>query len=212
MTPDAPPPLPRLFLIRHGDTDWTEGHKHTGVTDIPLNARGELHAAQLGQRLRSESFSRVFVSPLRRARRTCELAGFASRAEVNADLTEWNYGEDEGRFTSEIQRLRPHWSLFRDGAPGGESPDQVAARADRFIRLARTLTGDVAAFSSGQIMRMVAARWLGLIPLDGKCFCSATASVSILGYEHALAEPAILLWNEPTPTPAGHANPPDGHT
>jgi probable phosphoglycerate mutase len=196
MSSNAPNNFPRLFLIRHGDTDWTDSHQHTGRTDIPLNARGEQHARQLGARLKGETFSRVFVSPLIRVRRTCELAGFAANAEVNADLTEWDYGDYEGRLTKDVHRERPDWNLYRDGAPNGESPEQVAARADRFVELVRPIDGDVAAFSSGQIIRVIAARWLGLPPLAAKYFYTATASVGILSYEHSRTQSVVILWNE----------------
>jgi len=190
------PDLPRLFLLRHGDTDWTDEHRHTGRTDIPLNAKGEKHARRLGERLQDEKFARVFVSPLVRARRTCELAGVAAHAEVNADLVEWNYGDFEGRLTSDVDRERPDWNLYRDGTPNGESPEQVATRADRFLELVRPIDGDVAAFSSGQIIRVIVARWLGLPPLAAKYFHTATASVGILGYEHNRDQSVILLWND----------------
>jgi probable phosphoglycerate mutase len=191
--------LPRLFLIRHGDTDWTDSHQHTGYTDISLNASGEEHARRMGVRLQGETFTRVFTSPLIRARRTCQLAGFADRAELNSDLIEWDYGDYEGRMTVDILRERPDWNLFRDGAPNGESPEQVAARADRFVQLVRPIGGDVAAFSSGHIIRMIAARWLGLPPLAAKYFFTATASVGIFGYEHSQNQPVVLLWNDVRP-------------
>ncbi len=188
--------LPRLFLIRHGGTAWTDSHQHTGLTDIPLNAEGERQARRLAVRLRREKFAGVFTSPLSRARRTCELAGFAARAKDNADLVEWDYGDYEGRITVDIQRERPDWNLFRDGVPNGESPEQVAARSDRFLELVRTIDGDIAAFSSGHISRMIAARWLGLAPLSARYFYTATASVGILGYEHGQNQPVVVLWND----------------
>jgi len=137
----APCP-PRLFLLRHGNSDWSDSRKHTGRTDIPLNASGEQHALLLGARLKGETFARIFVSPLIRVRRTCELAGFAENAEMDPDLTEWNYGDHEGLLTADVHRTRPDWYLYRDGAPGGESPEQVAARADRFIQRVIPLDGD----------------------------------------------------------------------
>ena len=146
----------------------------------------------------------MFSSPLVRARRTCELAGFAERAEADPDLVEWDYGEYEGRRTDDIHRKRPDWNLFRHGAPGGETPEDVAARADQFIRLVRSVSGDVAAFSSGHIMRMIAARWLRLAPVDGQCFLADTASISILGYEHNQDEPVVMLWNDRAPTRGLH--------
>jgi probable phosphoglycerate mutase len=196
MNSDHATALPRLFLIRHGDTAWTDSHQHTGRTDLPLNANGEAHARRLGARLKGKMFARVFVSPLERVRRTCELAGFAEHAEVDADLTEWDYGDYESKLTADIHRQRPQWNLYHDGAPHGESPDQVAARADRFIDLIRPVEGDVAAFSSGQIIRMIAARWLGLSPVHARHFYTATASIGILGYEHDRNQPVLLLWND----------------
>ena len=163
--------LPRLFLTRHGDTPWTESRQHTGRTDLALNERGEHNAHQIGDRLRKNySFAHVFTSPLQRATKTCELAGYREKAEIDADLVEWDYGAFEGRRGREIRKERPGWLLFRDGCPGGESPEQVAARADRFIARVSDLTGDILAFSSGHIIRMMAARWLGLPPLAGKLF------------------------------------------
>ncbi len=190
------PHLPRLFLLRHGNTDWSDSRKHTGRTDIPLNASGEQHALLLGARLKGETFARIFVSPLIRVRRTCELAGFAEDAEVDPDLTEWDYGDYEGLLTADVHRTRPDWYLYRDGAPDGDSPDQVAARADRFIERVRPINGDVAAFSSAQIIRMIAARWLGLPSLAAKYFYTETASVGILGYEHDRSEPVVHLWDD----------------
>jgi len=184
----------RLFLIRHGDTAWSDTGQHTGRTDLPLTPRGEARAAGLKERLSDETFARVFTSPLLRARRSCELAGFASRAELNDCLYEWDYGQYEGRTSDEIHRERPGWNLFLDGVPGGETIEQVAARADRFVALVRGIEGDVAAFSSGHIIRMIAARWLGLEPPQARLFYSGTASMSVLAYEHG--QPVVKLWNE----------------
>jgi len=188
--------LPKLFLARHGDTAWTDSRRHTGRTDIPLNERGEQHARQLGERLRGLSFIRVFTSPLVRAFKTCELAGFGSVAEVDPDLIEWDYGALEGTLTTGILRDRPGWELFRDGCPAGESPQDVAARADRFIARVSSISGDILAFSSGHIIRMIAARWLGLPPAAGRLFFCDPASVGVLGFEHdSRDEPVIRLWN-----------------
>ena len=188
--------LPKLFLARHGDTAWTDAHRHTGRTDLPLNERGEEHARQLGERLRGFSFVRVFTSPLQRASRTCELAGFGAVAEVDADLLEWDYGRFEGKFTGDILQERPGWELFRDGCPDGESPGDVAARADRFIARVLAMKGDVLAFSSGHIIRMIAARWNGLAPAAGRPFYCSPASVGVLGFEHdSFGEPILLRWN-----------------
>jgi probable phosphoglycerate mutase len=188
--------LPKLYLARHGDTAWTDSHQHTGRTDWPLNARGEEHARQLGERLREFSFVRVFTSPLQRASRTCELAGFGAAAEVAPDLTEWDYGRLEGTLTSDILKDRPSWELFRDGCPDGESPQDVAARADRFIARVHGLTGDVLAFSGGHIIRMIAARWHGTAPAAGRVFFCRPASIGVLGFEHDRSDqPVIGLWN-----------------
>jgi broad specificity phosphatase PhoE len=192
-------PLSRLFLARHGDTSWTDSHRKTGRTDVPLNERGEEHARQIGVELSRFSFSHVFTSPLQRATRTCALASFADGAEVDPDLVEWDYGRFEGKRTGEILELRPGWELFRDGCFEGESPGEVAGRADRFIARVHKLAGDVLAFSSGHIIRMIAARWFGLPPAAGRFFYCDPASVGVLGFEHnSPQEPVIRLWNYAT--------------
>src|SRR5438093_10400541 len=150
--------LPRLFLARHGDTAWTDSRQRTGRTDLPLNERGEERARLIGEQLRKFTFARVFTSPLQRASKTCALAGFGAVAQVDPDLLEWDYGRFEGKLTRDIVKERPGWELFRDGCPDGESPEAVAARADRFIARVRGIGGDVLAFSSGHIIRMIAAR------------------------------------------------------
>jgi broad specificity phosphatase PhoE len=188
--------LPVVYLARHGETRWTISHQHTGVTDLPLTAEGERQALHLRRRLDGLPFAAVLTSPLQRARRTCELAGFGSLAEVDADLAEWNYGTYEGRTTAEIRADRPDWQLFRDGCPGGESPDQVAARADRVIRKVRAIDGNVLLFSSAHLLRMFAVRWLGLEPGAGRYFLLGTASLSAVGYEHDRSESVIRFWNE----------------
>ena len=189
-------PLPVVYLARHGETAWSLSGQHTGLTDLPLTDRGEQNARRLGERFRGMSFSKVFTSPLQRARKTCELAGFGAQAEIDRDLLEWNYGEYEGRRTEEIHAERPDWQLFRDGCPGGESPQQVGARADRVVKRTRGIQGNVLIFSSGHILRVLTARWLGLEPADGKYFLLSTASLSALGYEHNLSLPVIQLWND----------------
>jgi broad specificity phosphatase PhoE len=188
--------LPVVYLARHGETAWSVSGQHTGLTDLPLTQRGERNARQLGERLRGLAFAKVFTSPLQRAVRTCELAGFRAVAELEGDLLEWNYGRYEGRRTDEIRAERPDWQLFRDGCPGGESPAQVASRADRVVSRVRAIQGAVLLFSSGHILRMLAVRWLGLEPSNGGRFLLSTASLSALGYEHDLSQPAIRLWNE----------------
>src|SRR6476619_4077566 len=148
-----------VYLARHGETAWTLSGQHTGLTDLPLTERGERNARRLEERLRGLSFAKVFTSPLQRARRTCELAGFGAVAEVDPDLVEWNYGQYEGRTTADILKERPDWQLFRDGCPGGETPQQVGARADRVVNRLRAVKGDALVFSSGHFIRVLAARW-----------------------------------------------------
>jgi broad specificity phosphatase PhoE len=189
-------PLPQIFLARHGETAWTLSRQHTGLTDIPLTERGERNARRLGERLRDHDFAQVFTSPLQRARRTCELAGFAARAVVDADLVEWDYGDYEGKTSAEVRRARPDWQLFHDGVPGGESLSAIAARADRVIARLRALDGDTIAFSSGHFLRVLAARWLGLDAGAGRYFYLGTATLSTLGYEHTRSEPVLRLWND----------------
>jgi broad specificity phosphatase PhoE len=146
--------LPVVYLARHGETAWSLSGQHTGLTDLPLTDRGERNARRLAARLKGLSFNKVFSSPLQRAVRTCELAGFGAQSEVDRDLLEWNYGEYEGRRTAEIHAERPDWQLFRDGCPGGESPQQVGARADRVVKRTREIQGNVLIFSSGHILRV----------------------------------------------------------
>lgn len=188
--------FPIIYLARHGETAWSLSGQHTGLTDLPLTAHGERNACELGERLGGISFAKIFTSPLQRAARTCELAGFGSAAVVDHDLVEWNYGDYEGLKLAEIQARRPGWQIFRDGCPSGESPGQVAARADRVLDRARAVAGDVLIFSSGHFLRMVVARWLGLEPVAGSFFALSTASVSELGYEHNLTQPVIQQWND----------------
>jgi broad specificity phosphatase PhoE len=188
--------LPVIYLARHGETVWSVTGQHTGVTDLPLTDRGERNAVRLGERLRGLVFTKVFTSPLRRAARTCELAGFGAVANVDRDLMEWNYGDYEGLRTVEIRAKRPDWHLFRDGCPNGESPVQIGARADRVVSRVRAIKGDVLLFSSGHFLRVFAARWLGLEPAAGKFLMLDTASLSALSYEHDLSEPAIRFWND----------------
>lgn len=188
--------LPIVYLARHGETEWSLSGQHTGLTDLPLTERGERNARQLGERLKGISFARVLTSPLQRAKRTCALAGFATDAQEDADLVEWNYGAYEGRRTAEILKERPGWQLFRDGCPNGESPEEVGVRADRVVSRVKAVTGNVLIFSSGHFLRVFAARWLELAPNQGKDFLLSTASLSLLGYEHNLSEPVVRLWND----------------
>ena len=189
--------LPIIYLARHGETAWTISGQHTGLTDLPLTERGERTARRLGERLKRLKFASVLTSPLQRAARTCELAGFKSVAEVEKNLVEWDYGAYEGRRTVEIRAERPGWELFRDGCPGGESPQQVSARADVVVQRIRQVSGDVLLFTSGHFLRVLATRWLGLEPsVNCKFFMLSTASLSALGYEHDRSRPVIRLWNE----------------
>jgi len=197
--------LPVVFLARHGETAWTVSGQHTGHTDIPLTTNGEAQAERLGERLRGMTFASVLASPLRRARRTCELAGFGSQAEIEPDLIEWNYGDYEGRRTVDIHAERPDWQLFRDGCPGGESAEDVGARADRVIGRVRNTGGDVLLFSSSHFLRVFTARWLGLEAGAGRFFVLDTATLSAVGYEHDVSQPVIRLWDE---TPRARAQGP----
>ena len=188
--------LPMIYLARHGETAWSLTGQHTGSTDLPLTELGERNAQRLGGRLIGIVFDRVFTSPLRRARRTCELAGFGSVAEIDPNLREWSYGQYEGLRSVEIHAERPDWQLFRDGAPGGESPQQVAERANRVVDRLRAVSGNVLVFSSGHFLRMLAGCWIGLEPYEARSLMLSTASLSVLGYEHNLEQPAITLWND----------------
>jgi len=185
-----------VYLARHGETAWSLSGQHTGLTDIPLTERGERNAQRLGERLQGHEFAQVYSSPLQRARRTCELAGFGGIAKADPDLIEWNYGEYEGRRTKEIHLERPDWELFRDGCPGGEAPVDVGRRADRVVATARAIDGNLLLFSSGHFLRVLAARWLGLEAGAGRLFLLDTASLSALGFEHGPAEPVIRFWND----------------
>src|SRR4029077_5288042 len=188
--------LPIIYLARHGETAWSLTGQHTGRTDLRLTERGEENARALRERLSGLNFGKVLTSPLQRATRTCELAGFGGIAEVDRNLLEWDYGQYEGLTTAEIHARRPDWQLFRDGCPGGESPEQVAARSDSILGRVRPLGTDVLLFSSGHFLRVFAARWLALGVVAGKYLLLSTASVSALGYENNLSAPVIRLWND----------------
>jgi broad specificity phosphatase PhoE len=189
--------LPIVYLARHGDRVDALGPIHGGLTDLPLTERGERNAHRLEERLHGLTFANVFTSPLKRAARTCELAGFGAVAEVDRDLVEWDYGQYEGRRTAEIRKERPDWELFRDGCPGGESPAQVTARADRVVSRVRAVPGDVLLFSSGHFIRVLATRWIGLeVTVNARRFMLSTASLSAVGYENELSRPVIRLWND----------------
>jgi broad specificity phosphatase PhoE len=191
-------PLPVIYIARHGETAWSLTGQHTGLTDLPLTPQGERNARSLSDRLAGLVFAKVFTSPLQRARRTCELAEFGAAAEVDSDLVEWNYGAYEGLTSAEIRAQRPDWQLFRDGCPGGESPTEVIARADKVLSRVRAVRGDVLLFSSGHFIRVLAARWIGLEPSvnNSMSFLLSTASLSAVGYEHDLSRPVIRLWND----------------
>lgn len=188
--------LPEVYLVRHGQTAWSLSGQHTGRSDIPLTRVGEESAIRVGHRLASLTFARVFCSPSQRARRTCELAGLANMAHIDPDLAEWDYGDYEGLTTAEIHARDPNWRRLRDDAPGGETLADVSARADRVVSRLRAAADKTALFSSGHFLRVLAARWLMADAAAGAWLVLGTGSVSVLGYEHALDSPAILLWNE----------------
>ena len=187
---------PRIYLIRHGETEWSLASRHTSRTDIPLTEQGEQDARRLAERLRDLTFSQVFTSPRQRARRTCELAGLGPVAKIEPDLAEWDYGDYEGQHSVDIRKWRPDWNLFRDGCPRGEMPAQVSDRTDRLIARLRALDGNVALFSHGHFGCVLAVRWIGLPVIEGQHFLLGTASLSILGYEPSHPEvPLIEMWN-----------------
>jgi probable phosphoglycerate mutase len=186
---------PEVVLVRHGETEWTRTRQHTGKTDLPLDDDGRRQAELVGRALAVREFGLVLTSPLARARETCELAGYGDLAQARPDLAEWDYGDYEGRTTAEIRAERPDWSLWRDGVPGGESPEDVGRRADRVVEEVRAAGIDTLIFGHGHQLRVLAARWLGLAPADGRRLVLSTASISVLGYERETA--ALLRWNEP---------------
>jgi probable phosphoglycerate mutase len=189
--------LPIVYLARHGETAWSLSGQYTGLTDLPLTEHGKQTAKRLGDRLKGETFAKVFTSPLKRAHQTCQLAGFGADAVIDPDLVEWDYGEYEGRLGADIRSERPGWNLFRDGCPGGETPEQVIARADRVVQRVRAVQGNVLLFTSGHFMRVLVSRWLGLEPTaNSRHFMLTTASLSALGYENYLSRPVIRFWND----------------
>jgi broad specificity phosphatase PhoE len=186
-----------LWLARHGETEWTLSRQHTSSTDLEITPNGEVQARALGERVRGRDFALVCSSPMQRARRTAELAGFGDRLEILDDFREWDYGEYEGVTTDEIHETRPDWDLWRDGCPGGETVEQVAARADRLVERIHAAGGPVLCFGHGHMSRVLGARYLGLDGTGGRHLMMGTATLSIIGDEHD--HPAIRLWNEPPP-------------
>lgn len=205
-------PLPIVYLVRHGGSAWSVTGQHTGRTDIPLTPAGEMEAEQLRPRLASLDFSRVYTSPLQRARRTCEIVGLASLAECDPDLVEWDYGAFEGRRTVDIRKERPDWELFRDGCPDGETAAQVGLRVDKVIDRLRRDGKNSLLFAHAHVLRVLTARWLGLAPEAGRLLVLGTVSLSALSYDHGLDEPVVQLWNDrshlETPPGTGVVPPP----
>ena len=193
--PAEPPGAPaRFVVVRHGATEWSRAGRHTGRTDLPLLEDGRLEARELGRRLAGHEFALVLSSPMRRARETCDIAGFGLRAQECTDLCEWDYGAYEGRTTDDIRAERPGWSLWSDGVPGGETAREVGARADRVIATVRDQSGDVLAFAHAHVLRVVAARWVGLAPGAGGLFTLAPATISVLGWERDTT--VVSRWND----------------
>jgi broad specificity phosphatase PhoE len=184
-----------VFAIRHGETAWSLNGRHTGKTDIPLTDDGRRLAARMRPVLAANPFGLVLCSPMRRARETCELAGFGDRAITDSDLVEWSYGKYEGLTPKQIDEVAPGWLIFRDGCPGGEAPEQVGARVDRVIARARAVAGDTALFAHGHLLRVFAARWIGLPASGGQHFLLNTGTLCVLGYYHEI--PAVRIWNGP---------------
>jgi broad specificity phosphatase PhoE len=187
--------VPTVYLARHGETEWSKAGRHTGRTDLPLTPKGEDDARRIGARLAGVRFAHVLSSPLQRARRTAELAGFAP--VIDPGLAEWDYGEYEGLKTAEIRDRRPNWELFRDGCPGGESVQAIADRVDPVVARLKALTGDVLVFAHGHVLRVLAARWVGQPVAFARALLLSTATLSILAFDHKDPdEPAIRLWND----------------
>jgi broad specificity phosphatase PhoE len=185
----------KIYLVRHGETQWSLSGQHTGVSDIPLTENGRMAARLLQTVLAGESFALVLTSPLQRARETCELAGLGAQALVEPELVEWKYGDYEGITTAQIRTTRPGWSVFRDGCPGGETPEEIGARADRVLAKVRATEGNVALFAHGHIFRVLAARWINLPASYGEHFLLDTATLNVLGYYRE--SPALKIWNAP---------------
>jgi broad specificity phosphatase PhoE len=186
---------PEVVLVRHGETDWSAQKRHTGRTDVPLNPAGRREAERLGRTLSGRSFALVLTSPLERAAETCRLAGFGDEAQPRDELMEWDYGEYEGRTTVDIRRDVAGWTIWSHGAAGGESPELVGARADRVLDEVRAASGDTLLFSHGHFLRVLAARWLDLVPSEGRLFALDPATLSVLGHERE--QPVLQTWNQP---------------
>jgi broad specificity phosphatase PhoE len=185
-----------LYLIRHGETEWTLANRHTGQSDIPLTPNGIEEAKELGPHLLSLTFSQVLTSPLHRAQQTCQLVGLTGIPKIEPDLAEWNYGDYEGKKSVDIRQQRPNWDVFQDGCPNGEMPSQILTRVDRLIARLRKLEGNVALFSHGQLGGVLGARWIGLPLAAARHFPLGTASVSVLSHDpHHLDVAVIALWN-----------------
>lgn len=184
-----------VFAIRHGETAWSLSGQHTGTTDLPLTDNGRRLAERMRPVLAAKTFNLVLCSPMRRARETCELAGLGGGAVVEPDLVEWNYGEYEGLTPKQIHEVAPGWLIFRDGCPGGETSEQVGARADRVITRSRAVDGNIALFAHGHVLRVFAARWIGLPPSGGQHFLLNTGTLCVLGYYREI--PAVRVWNGP---------------
>lgn len=186
-----------VFAIRHGETAWSLNARHTGTTDIPLTDNGRRLAERMRPVLAAKTFALVLCSPMQRARQTCELAGLGDKVVIDPDLMEWNYGKHEGLTPEQIHEMEPGWLVFRDGCPGGESPEQVGARVDRVIARSRAADGDVALFAHGHVLRVLAARWIELPPRGGEHFLLNTGTLCVLGYYEKI--PAVQIWNAPLP-------------
>jgi probable phosphoglycerate mutase len=187
------PPIPEIWLVRHAETEWSRDKRHTGRTDVPLLDEGRDAARALAPRLAGREFELVLTSPLSRARETCELAGLGDRAEVRDELLEWDYGEYEGITTAEIRETRPNWFLWRDGCPGGENAFDVGRRVDSLVDELAGLDGDAVLFSHGHVLRVLAARWVGLPPVDGALLALSTGAVCVLGWEREVR--VVWRWN-----------------
>jgi probable phosphoglycerate mutase len=186
-----------VFAFRHGETAWSRSGQHTGTTDIPLTDNGRLLAKRMRPVLAAEAFVLALCSPMQRARETCELAGLGDKAVIDPDLVEWNYGEYEGLTPKQIEEMAPGWLIFRDGCPGGETPEHVGVRVDRVIARARAVEGDTALFAHGHVLRVFVARWIGLPPGGGQHFLLNTGALCMLSYYRKV--PAVRIWNAPLP-------------